>query len=830
MLKRSRMKSTAVFVSTSMLAVTASLSPVQAWGQQATSPPSPNEAPAQSGAPAGLPTDAPGGDIVVTATRRATDVTSIPYNITAIGAEQVQKTGATSVEDLSRQIPNLVTTSPGNQFLGAQRQIMRGLNASNSNRLGVTLEQNPVSTYLGNAPFANYFQINDLDHVEVLRGPQGTLYGAGTLGGAIRLIPAEPKLGRFEGKVSATGGFIAHSGDHDYGADGIVNVPLGANAALRLSVSHDYTGGFIDTFGVFERANNDPLGTPVLVDPANPVTSAARTYSIRDANHSEATNVRLAARWKPIDALDVTIAYNRSRVNGFGPNYDSPSYNGGGDPFAPGTIYPDTDEFEVVQRAVQPFERQSDMVTGDISFDFGFATLSSTSSYFETDGETFYDGTWGTLALPAAYLPYYTGTPVYPRFTSLQRFTDRTKAFSQEARLISKSGGAVDYILGLFYQHERQYSAWESFDPGQTAYNALPGVTPGGPTLPDDQIWSNSGTSTFTDKAAFGELTWHVNDRLDLAGGVRVFRQSFRRNAANLSPVVFIAEFDQSRATFSDAKFRFNATYEYADDHRGYFTFSQGFRRGGANTFSTTGFLREPQSIRTYRPDSVDNFEVGLKGRFAGGWRYTADVFLAKWHDAQIGGFTAVNFWPVVFNAGAAESKGFEVEVNGRLGSKLDLSAGYSFTDAKLTEDFCLPSGDGTGNPTGDIPCAIVGAKGTTLPSAPRHSGTFTLTYTTPVAEKTSLNASLNGNYKSSTKQILPTVGQRYPTIPSYWLFNGYVGIDRGPVTIAAFVRNIFDKRVVYAVNTRITDYAPIDVYETVGRPRTAGAELTFRF
>lgn len=773
-------------------------------------------------------------EVVVTAARRAQDVTQIPYNITAVGAEQVQRTGASTVEDLSRQIPNLVVTSSGNQFLGAQREIMRGLNASSSNRLGVTLEQSPVSVYLGNAPFANYFQVKDLERVEVLRGPQGTLYGAGSLGGAIRLIPTQPALGKFEGHLTATAGVISHSSDQDYGGDGVVNLPLGDTFALRLGASYDYAAGFIDQFGIFQRNGGGPLGQPVLVNLAAPLTSPAATYSIKDVNWSKTTNLRAAARWKPTEKFDVTLAYNSSMLHGLGPNFDTPAYQGGPDPLSPSVVYPRTGEYEVVQRGLQPYSRHSEMTTLDASYDLGFATLSSTSSYFETRGETYYDGTWGVLGLPPAYVAYYTGSPANPRFNAIQRFDDRDRVVTQEIRLVSNTHGPIDYIVGLFYQKEANKTVWNGFAPGQIAYNNLPGVTVLGfnPVNPSDRIWDVGGTNRFTDKAVFGELTWHASDRLDVAGGVRVFKQTFNRTVNNINPVFGLAETGSNSVDFSDAKYRFNATYEYMAGQRVYFTFSQGFRRGGANSFSLGGFLREPTALLNYVPDSVDNYELGAKGHLPNGWRYSADAFVGKWHDLQIGGFTAVNFWPIVFNGKEAESKGVEFELAGRLSQRLDFQAGYAFTQAELTENFCLPSGDGTGRPSpaGDVACAIQGVKGDTLPSAPRHSGSFTLNYEQPIFAADKLVATLNANYKSSMRQTLPITGQRNPLLPAYWIVNAYAGWDHGPITLAAYVRNVFDKRVVFSQNARITSFAPIDLYETVGHPRAAGIELTYRW
>lgn len=770
--------------------------------------------------------------IIVTANRREQDVSQIPYNITSVSSEALERTGVATIEDLSRQVPNLVVTSSGNQFLGAQRQIMRGLNASANNRNGVTLEQNPVSTYLGNAPYANYFQVDDIERVEVLRGPQGTLYGSGALGGTIRLIPNQPALGETSGRLKASVADVAHSEDYDYGFGGLINLPLGDTLALRVSASHDREAGFIDQFGIFARTGDGPLDAPVLANPANPLTSPAALYDKEDVNRSRVTSFRAALRWNPVDAFDITVAHNYSRIKGYGPSYDTPAYNGGADGIAPSVIYPDTGEYEVVSRSLNPYERTSNMTTLDASYDAGFATLSTTASYFETEGDVYIDGVWGNLALPSALIPYYAGSPINPRYNSVYRFPDKTTSKTAELRLVSNGDGPIDYTVGLFYQNEKNSTAWVGHAPGQTAYNQLPGVTflgfgPGGP---DEILFDVAGEQRFTEKAIFGEITWNVTDTLELTGGVRVFDQKLTREVVNDVPLYGLLESSINSADFSDAKFRFNATYEFTPGHRIYGTFSQGFRRGGANAFALTGFLREPASLLTYKPDSVDNFEIGLKGRLDNGWRYTADVFLAKWKDPQIGGFTAVIFWPAVFNAEKAESKGFELELAGDITDSLSFSGGFAYTKAVLTDDFCVASGDGSGAPNGDIPCAINGTKGTPLPSAPRYSGTFSLDYERELGAEDTITASFNGNYKGKSRMNLPTLGARYPEIPSYWLFNAFIGWEHGPITASLFARNLFDKRTVFAVNTRITPYSPIDLYETVGRPRTVGIELGFEW
>jgi outer membrane receptor protein involved in Fe transport len=521
----------------------------------------------------------------------------------------------------------------------------------------------------------------------------------------------------------------------------------------------------------------------VLVDPSNPLTSPAKTYTLKDVNKSKAPTCASRCAGSRFDKVDVTIAYNRSRIDGFGPNFDSPEYKGGADPLLPATIYPATGEYEVVQRGLQPFKRKSDMVTGDVSIDLGFATLSSTTSYFETTGATFYDGTWGRSACRQPICPITPALRAYPRFQSLQRYNDNVKAFTQEVRLVSMDG-PIDYIVGAYYQHERNYAEWSSFDPGQIALQQPAGrdgtglqPAAGRPDL-DERGHVHLPRSRAVRRS---HMACHAAARYPRAvpacssRASHAMRETCRRSSASTRRA-------KPRPTTAAPS---SASTPLANTSTTSAPTSPSRKASGAaraNTFTTAGFLREPESLRFYKPDTVNNFELGLKGRVAGSWRYTADVF-AKWKNAQIGGFTAVNFWPAVFNAGDAESKGFELEVSGKLMPSLALSLGYSYTDAKLTKDFCLPSGDGSGRPSpdGDIACAISGAKGTRLPTAPKHSATFTFNYEQPVSEQGKVLATFNGNYKSSTFQILPTAGQRYPTIPVTGCSTVIWGTSMGP-------------------------------------------------
>lgn len=765
-------------------------------------------------------------EVVVTATRRAEDVTKIPYNIAVVGSDQLQKTGVTNIEDLSRQVPNLVVTSSGNRYLGAQRQIMRGLNASVADRRGVAIEQNAVSTYLDNAPYANFFPVKDISRVEVLRGPQGTLYGAGALGGAIRLITNAPALGKFEGSLSASSGLVSHSRDKDYSAEGVINIPIGETLAARLSASEEYNAGYIDQFGAFVTAGNVPLGEPQLAHPLDPLHSSAVRVNLKDVNWDKTTFWRASLKWQPTAAFSAVLAYNFVRTNGYGPSSDNPHFHGGTDPFDPTVTLPATGEYQIDQRVREPFHRRSEMATLDLSYDAGFATVSSTSSYFTTRGEAYYDATLGTAALPPAYVAYYVGNPVNPRYNAPEVFADHNNVFTQEVRMVSNGGKTFDYVVGAFYQKESRTDLWNGYTPGQYVYNQTPGVSTPGGVGPDNRNFTVGGSQEFTDKSIFGDLTWHATPQLDITVGARLFEQTISRIGVSDIPTFFLSERNANSVKFKDHSLKANVSYAYRPDHQVYATFSQGFRRGGANAFALSGFLFEPIAILDYKPDTVDNYEAGLKGRFEGGWRYTVDGFFDQWHNPQIGGFTPYNVWPVTVNGKEAESKGVELELSGPLISDLSFSVGYSFTEAKLTQDFCLPAGVGDGVNTD--PCAIRGIAGTTLPSAPKNSATLTLNYRHELSGGDVLAASLNTNYKSAMRQNIPTNNQRYPLIPGYSLTNLNLSWEHGPWTASAYARNVFDKRVIYSTYARVTPFVPLDLADTIGRPRTVGLSLRY--
>src|SRR5271170_3681093 len=185
-------------------------------------------------------------EITVTATRREQTLQEVPYSLTVVSAEQLTNNGVTDIASLAAQVPGLSYNDFGARLAAAETPIIRGLNGTgeSADRPFRTFEQSPVGTYIGNSPINGYFQLDDVQRVEVLRGPQGTLYGAGALGGALRVIPNSPELGNFAGNVEASAGRLAHSSGTSYVGSAMLNIPIGDTLAFRASGKYAYEPGF----------------------------------------------------------------------------------------------------------------------------------------------------------------------------------------------------------------------------------------------------------------------------------------------------------------------------------------------------------------------------------------------------------------------------------------------------------------------------------------------------------------------------------------------------------------------------------------------------------
>jgi iron complex outermembrane recepter protein len=757
-------------------------------------------------------------EIVVTASRRQQTIEETPYSISVVNPAQIENAGVTDVASLVRQVPGVSMYDYGAQASGSVFPIIRGLNASPGAGGFRTFEQAPVGTYIGNSPIDGYFQLEDVQRVEVLRGPQGTLYGAGALGGAIRIIPNAPELGKFAGDIDAGVGSLAHASNAAYTTSAMINIPIGDTLAFRASGNYAYQPGFINVFGILQTSG--PLAIPVLADPTDPVNSPGVYTGKKDWNDQKTFTGRSSLLWKPTDAFNAQLAFTYSKVDGDGTRSDNPYFPGGpfvGDPrinFPAGGAY-------------QTF-------SANVSYDAGFATVSSTSSYYTTNGTTA-DYSGYTLYRLPQYLGYYTGNPVSPRFTYPDTYADQAHTFTQEVRLVSNTGPGkvLDYVVGFFYENQTRDGLWIETNPGPPERAAAQGCTGQyfvGASFPNclltvgpnDLSILQIDKQHFEDKSVFGELTWHFAEHAQITGGVRHFQQSFT-DIQSLDVYAFALSVppEPISSPASKTTWKLDLSYEYAAGQHAYALWSQGFRRGGSNAIPTTGPFADNPTLITYKPDSVNNYEVGLKGRFASGISYTFDVFDDLWNDPQVGGTTpATNF--AVWNGKKAQSKGVEFDLNtplGLPGLSVDVSAAY--VDAIYTEDYTISDSFGD----------IVGKAGQQLPGSPKVTAAATLNYERNLTPGYHLTVSLNETYSGKEwLSTFPVLGEAPQQSEAVQLVNLSASVRHQAWRVGVYATNLLDRRVILVPGLQDPATNGLDQSDIINQPREIFLKLGYSF
>ncbi|MFC4314014.1 TonB-dependent receptor [Steroidobacter flavus] len=770
-------------------------------------------------------------EVIVTASRRQQTTEEVPYSISVVNPVQLSNAGVTDLASLARQVPGVSMSDRGARSSSTSFPIIRGLNASPGAGGFRTFEQAPVGTYIGNSPIDGYFQLNDIERVEVLRGPQGTLYGAGALGGALRIIPASPKLGEFSGNAEARIGMIDNASDPSYATTATVNLPMGDTFAFRASANYEDLPGFIDAYGLMKLDGN---GAPILANPTDPVDSPAVYTSKKDWNEQKTFTGRASLLWQPTDTFNATLAYMYSDLEGMSGRTTTSYFPGG--PFAgdPRIIFPAGGDYRRFAGAEEPYDRTTDLASLDLSYDAGFATLSSTTSYFTTEGQSQSESSYTLYRLPQ-YIGYYTGTTLSPRFILPQVYGDRAHTFSQEVRLVSNShpDNKFDYVVGLFYQKQTRDGTWIVTNPGSVDRALAQGCTGGyyfGAEFPDcipltapgGVIIDQTDKQKFEDKSVFGELTWHFTDRGQITAGFRHFKQDFD-DSQYLELYAYGLSVPAETRTSSASKttWKINPSYEYADNHRVYAVWSQGFRRGGSNALPLVGPFADNPELVTYRPDTADNYELGLKGHFSNGLAYTLAAFDIIWENPQIGGTTpTTNF--AVWNAKEAESKGVELDISSPLWvDGLSVMVSGAYADATFSKDYRIASTFGD----------IVGMEGQQLPGSPKVSAAATLNYEFELSNDYRMAMSLNDTYRS--KVLLSNfgiLGNAPLASEPMNIVNASVALNNEKWLVGLYATNLTNKRVLLSPGNLDPVTSNLATQSLINQPREVYVRLRYNF
>ncbi len=765
-------------------------------------------------------------EIVVTARGRMEAAIDVPYNISAVSGAAIEQNRIADTAELLRTVPGVVMADKGARNSSVVNQIiMRGVNMDGGAFGDYSVSTAaPVSTYYNNTPLFASFMLRDLERVEVLRGPQGTLYGSGSLGGTVRYILRDPTLDATTGSLRLGASHATGSGSAGWDGDFTLNVPLGSTFAVRAAVSTVQDPGIIDLPNAYRRgANGIPVG------PGGDILSPDPVFDrLKDVDFYHATYARIALRWQPSDNLNFVLSHVYENDHSGGRRARTAGINGYGQAYG---------KYEMGSSMTEPYERSGQLTALEATVDLGFATLTSSSSYYDNHGVSisnnsgFYTHVFNDLG----YWGFYFNYP-RPEAAETRLFGD--KAFAQELRLASRTGGRLDYVVGAFYERQQLLSTQDSQLTGFVQWcNVSPACLYRPYVYQDGSDFHYQRRETFTSNALFGELTLHATPTLDFTGGVRAFSDEDRNRTDQWAGVYTFYRLPQEArpapTKHSKPLFKVNLAWRYTDNQMLYSTISQGYRRGGINAVPLSGFLAEDPRWGPYKADWVTNYEIGTKGTLANGITFDADVFYIDWKDPQINTASTQGFFATI-NGGKARTMGVEFLVDGHITPSTHYNVGYSFTRANLKENAVSPVG------------VIQAFEGDRLPSVPKHMLTASIDHTQTLSAGTTIYWRLAGYYQSDMRNSLgytpPRVAvARFNTrLPGYSVFNTSVSLDRGPYDLTLYLKNIFNTAGVTAEFTNaymgnsahpgIDHYYNNDSKQYIIQPRTIGLSASWKF
>jgi iron complex outermembrane recepter protein len=628
-------------------------------------------------------------EIVVTATRRVERLQDVPVSVLAFGQEKMDSQGLKNVDDLARLSPGLNfqrngMSSSGNYNDESSDINIRGIDsAAGTSTTGIYIDDTPIQTRHIDFASVNAFPaLFDLGSVEVLRGPQGTLFGAGAEGGVVRFLSPEPDVNKASAYARADiattdGGAPSYEGGAAFGAPIIDDV-----LAFRISLSYRKDGGWVDRVGyTLSPSPLAPLPTP-----------SYNGDSIEaNANWQETTTARLAVKWKVNDSLEITpsIYYQRLHINDTAAYWAALS-DPGANVYRNGNAGANSSNDPFTSSAIK------------LKWNLGFASLFSNTSFYDRNQSATSDFTQFVRALYSSFFIYPNPYPA-PGDHGYGLLQDNQRNFYEEIRLASNDTDArIVWSTGLFYSHLSENAPEGIVDP--TLNSEVIAYTGGAesvcfPSQPcPGGVLANSPTVHAIDRqvAAFGELSFKLSDTLKVTAGLRVSKLDYDLIVAEDGP--FIGYTVNSRASASDNPVTPKAVVSWQPDRDNlvYLSGSKGFRPGGLNVpvggicNSSLNAIGLNQVPGQYGSDNLWSFEIGSKNTFLDHkLQIDASLFYIDWNHIQQNVYLPACGEQFTANLGKAKSEGGDIEVLYRPIEALTLDLTAAYTDARLTKTSC---------------------------------------------------------------------------------------------------------------------------------------------
>lgn len=731
-------------------------------------------------------------EIVVTARKVSERLQDVPISMTAFTGEQLRNRGAVDLKDVLRTVPGL---SFSNIDRGQSKYTIRGVaNSVTAPTVGLYLDDIALMTNPSNYTGAFDPVFFDMERLEVLKGPQGTLYGGSAMGGAIKYVSARPDLSEFSSSVGAGVATQAH-GDPTYNAEGILNVPLVPGVlAIRGGVFYRHEGGYVDNVANADVEDRARSSTPF--PDYTPLTQPSLNAQTRhDYNSGDTYAARLSLLWRPDESLSIrpAVFYQDYKL-------DNPGY-----------IF---DNLGTLTSSYRFLEQQTHDRGGIYSLEvikkWASMDLTSVTAYFDRKL------TW------ERDFSFFIGGPILPSlypFNSFAHYPYHTKTFSQELRISSAAGTdtRLRWVAGLYYSNQDQ-----TFSPAT--------ISTFGIGLPDDLLTFLDQQLEVEQSAAFGEVTLRITEALDLTAGARAFKskQAVTTTTGGIIPpgtTAFAADEDGINP-------KVGLSYRVAEDHLLYASAAKGYRPGGAVEITVfppscdaglaqLGYSSPPTS---YESDNLWTYELGSKNEF-GGRRFMVNgsVFQTDWKEIQQfvspPGCTGFGFNA---NVGSARIRGAELETQISVTSALRLGANATYSDAKIV---------------GSVP-GLPAQPGDEIQDVPQWMASVYGSYSIPLNARWDLEARADYQYRDKQRNVFgATQGVSFAdggtgAVPNaaefqggYELVNAFLSLSDGTTSVRLFVNNLLDARPYLDTNVGFG----VSRSNTL-RPRTIGMELRRQF
>ncbi len=773
-------------------------------------------------------------EVIVTATKRETSLQDTALSISVLNSDIIDKRGLTKMDDYMSTVPGVTMQERGGT---GNTIVMRGISVNHGDEaVGVYFGETPVSGGLGATWGSGTFDLKmvDIDRVEVLLGPQGTLFGSGSMGGAVRIIPAEPNLNETSGKVFAEYSQTGERGGGNNVLQGVFNLPLIEDKLAVRGVAYRFDdSGYVDNIAA---SYSGPWGSAISVNTRDTLGETAEAWGadVRDQDNRGAiktTGARFSALWQPTEEFSVNLSYTWQQVEGNGwPDVDinlpgkfqqtrvGPSLksnlldgsdfvvNGNGPAIGPEGFYSELNTYALT-----------------LDYDLGWGSLHSVSAWLDREAWNHGDSTKDLPTLGVF-------------FTFDERSTDR---FFQEVRFASEFEGPFQILAGLYYEDiDNKLSFGEAFggDPDQipnfitTAIDNGYGVPAVTHDWPEMYMVAPHWDDTLQQKAVFGEVSWDIIETLTATFGIR----HYEYDQSNYQTLAGFWYSSAEEFVWGDVAgdnkgetYKANLSWKPSDDTLLYFQWAEGFRPGKALPVLNlsvydpegTGFYTKMDGtnipIRTQTdPDTLENFELGFKGTFADGrinfnaaayhinWQgLPVDVRVVEVNNPGIGAGTTVN-------AGESTSEGVELEAHLLLSDNWSLDLGTSWNETKLAKDQ-----------------AGLGQKGDDLPNSADLSYSAGLEYGFVVS---GYDAFIRGDYSYVGKyNVYLNQNPILPQTGGYSQINLKGGVNVGNMAFSVYIRNL----------TNSDDFTWVsDGWQKGGpeafrlRPRTIGMNISYQF